>query len=274
MEDQRCFQKFVLMVSSRAHIAENIVKWLDASDIVNCLRTSHDFRTLLFSALRWSQQLKNDVDRAATKLALTLGAPNTKLYGPLNLDLNKRRPSCRHPRDMFGFGLDGTFWLFRTLLFDNNCLYKSILNIYDLNRNTKVKTVSLKYENTSFDRPKVKILPDKKLLLQDEDRTLMFSKVQDGSSYEVMWVDPHSVGRSYSTISSTYEPFYGNDIIFDAVLVYSGDEDDKDDHGYYQLVFSFYCGEDRPHLPVGATRIECQEYYVELKEVNRKNRTH
>ncbi len=258
------------MVSSRAHIAENIVKSLDASDIVNCLRTSHDFRTLVISAFRWSQQLKNDVDKNATKLALTLGTLNTKQCGPLKLDIPKRR-QFPHSRDTFCFGLDGTFWQFNFWPddFDSNCLYKSALNIYDLDSNTKVKTVLLKYEKNGLARPKVKILSGKKLLLQDRDRTLMFSKVHDGSSYEVLWEDPHSVGKRYSSISSTYGPFYGNDCIFDAVIVYSDDDEAEADY-QYQLVFCFYCGVDRSHLPVGATRIECDEY-LELKEVNNKH---
>ncbi len=244
MEGGISLHEFVSMVTSRPHIAENIVSHLEAIDIVNCLRTCKDLRRLIFSAIGWSQKLKGDVDNAVSRLAVTFGSLASEQHGPLELEYKGGTSQS----ERFSFGLNGSLWLFRPVYEDPGGLldydydkhhFSRMLSIYDLRSGVRTKTFPMKY---SFGRPKVRILPCDKVLLQDREKTVMFSEGREekSSSYGALWEKP----RRGDEIC---EPFLGDDCIYES----ENQEDGR--------VISYYCDLDGIESPDGASKIVCHE---------------
>ncbi len=144
MEGKGNLSDFVSLVTGRPHIALNIIRRLNVVDIVNCVKTSKGFRQLVFLALKWSQHFQIEVDKAASRLAITSGILDCEQHGPLQLPVEDYREGT-FSWSRFSFGLDGSLWLFRETVRDWKTLddYMSRkISIYDLDSKTQVNSIA------------------------------------------------------------------------------------------------------------------------------------
>ncbi len=176
-------EDFLSKLASRPHVAENIIRRLNLCDVANCLKLSKPFRQFIIDALLQCPHLKDELEKDASKHALTDEELDAKECGPLDEDHWKHRSFDKKS----GFGLDGSLWICRPSLpvghqsyvpFSSRLPQDHILCVYDMPSNKKV-LLKKRIQYISGSRPRVRIMPDRKILLQDSYAIWLLEKKKD-----------------------------------------------------------------------------------------------
>ncbi len=214
MEEKDCLQNFVKRVITRPHIAENIIKRLDITDVARCLTTSKDFRHFIVSALAENPKLHYELDLRLSMLIVTSGRLDITQYGPIKAAPS--RNSTQEVEESFGFALDGSLWLsthrpVSDQLVDHGDHVSGewdehVFSIYDLQRSINVTKIMAKYHGR---RPKIRLLPFNKVMMKDRKGLRVFSKSPDGKAFDLL-----SSCAANGPIQIESKHFTGNDSIY------------------------------------------------------------
>ncbi len=254
MNEGQCFHNFALNIVKVPHIAANILMNLEARDVANCLKASKDFRSFVSSAISWSKQLRCQLEEKVSKITVTSGTVDTKIIDTMALDIDR----SDSPRDRFGFGIDGTFWLCVPVAKGGEAIWDSKsnklehidpvgLNIYDLERGMKTRTMFINYNSLAEGRPKARILSDSRILIQDAKKVMLFEpRIEDDGLTRTY--------HRHSEKSHKCRLFNPKGDLFDADCMFDYVTSEEDGRG---KEFTFYKDGGKSSLSQSVGRVKC-----------------
>ncbi len=192
---ERTLLMHLSQLTSRPHVAANIVGRLSVCDVVNCLKVSKMFRQFIIDTLAQLPELKVKMDSEASRFMATEKTLVATELGSMARGYHWDQERNLYSEEKLGFSINGSLWIFcpgYTEYCDDDtsdccpcaekyyryasvcyCGNNNTLAIFDL-QDKKFKDLGLRYPSGS--RPKLKILPGQKILLQDASKLLLFAK--------------------------------------------------------------------------------------------------
>ncbi len=184
MEGEDCFNSFASKLTSMPHVAENILRRLDAPDVANCLKVCRGFRRLISSALQWNRQLQADLDFKASRFAVT----SLTLAAEHRVHVEREDAEQTWPRLLHAAGIDGSLWIwgfkpappkrpehhFSLSTTDTESDSTSTQAVYDLQSGAKLSNMLM--PKASMDKVGLRILPGKVIMRQETDKVILLAK--------------------------------------------------------------------------------------------------
>ncbi len=113
MKEGPCPCTYLSQLTSRPHVAANIVGRLSVCDVVNCLKASKMFRQFIIDTLAQLPELKAKMDSEASRFMATEKTLVATELGSMDRGCYWNQERNPYSEEKFGFSIDGSLWIFR-----------------------------------------------------------------------------------------------------------------------------------------------------------------